>query len=196
MFGSYLWVHTVLQLKDGVEEGAAPVIILTNQILSTEEAAVMKANSWLYHYYMVQSRLQYGLAYGAHSPTLGALYYPHMGLQPQYYEQPHPLHSAYLHAAQQLPYSPYTYSPPVGYYHLPDPGLEPKDPVAQGPLDFSKGPGPWETKGKEGEGRAFQHWEAPSPLYRPQDLSNKSPSWRSDSSGSPLEAPYPAFQPR
>ena len=28
----------------------------------------MKTNSWLYHYYMVQSRLQYGLAYGAPSP--------------------------------------------------------------------------------------------------------------------------------
>ena len=190
------WVHCVLQVKENTEESQAPVIVCTNQVLSSGEAVVMKANSWLYHYYMVQSRLQYGLAYGAHSPTLGALYYPHMGLQPQYYEQPHPLHSAYLHAAQQLPYSPYTYSPPVGYYHLPDPCLEPKDPAAQGPLDFSKGPGPWETKGKEGEGRAFQHWEAPSPLYRPQDLSNKSPSWRSDSSGSPLEAPYPAFQPR
>ena len=81
MSGGYLWVHTVLQLKDGVEEGAAPVIILTNQILSTEEAAVMKANSWLYHYYMVQSRLQYGLAYGA-PPALGALHYPHMHTSP------------------------------------------------------------------------------------------------------------------
>ena len=53
-----------------------PVIVCTNQILSEEEAAVMRANSWLYHYYMVQSRLQYGLAYGAHSPALP--YYPHM----------------------------------------------------------------------------------------------------------------------
>jgi hypothetical protein len=113
----------VLQVKEDTEESQAPVIVCTNQVPSSKEA-----NSWLYHYYMVQSRLQYGLAYRAHSPTLGALYYPHMGMQPQY--------------------------------------------------------------------RAFQHWEAPSPLYRPQDLSNKSPSWRSDSSGSPLEAPYPAFQPR
>ena len=37
----------------------------------------MRANSWLYHYYMVQSRLQYGLAYGAHTPGLAA-YYPQM----------------------------------------------------------------------------------------------------------------------
>ena len=74
----------MLQVKENTEESQAPVIVCTNQVLSSEEAAVMKANLWLYHYYMVQSRLQYGLAYGAHSPTLGALYYPHMGLQPQY----------------------------------------------------------------------------------------------------------------
>ena len=42
----------------------------------------MKANSWLYHYYMVQSRLQYGLAYGAHTPGLAA-YYPQV--QPKKY---------------------------------------------------------------------------------------------------------------
>ena len=38
----------------------------------------MKANSWLYHYYMVQSRLQYSLAYGGQSPTtaLAAAFYP------------------------------------------------------------------------------------------------------------------------
>ena len=36
----------------------------------------MKANSWLYHYYMVQSRLQYSLAYGGQSPTALAAFYP------------------------------------------------------------------------------------------------------------------------
>src|SRR5687768_15890991 len=30
---------------------------------SEREAAVMRANSWLYHYYTVQTKLQYGLAY-------------------------------------------------------------------------------------------------------------------------------------
>lgn len=29
----------------------------------------MRANSWLYHYYMVQSKLQYGLAYEAHAAS-------------------------------------------------------------------------------------------------------------------------------
>lgn len=38
----------------------------------------MKANSWLYHYYMVQSRLQYSLAYGGQSPTSLAAFYPGM----------------------------------------------------------------------------------------------------------------------
>ena len=45
---------------------------------SEREAAVMKANSWLYHYYMVQSRLQYSLAYGGQSPTSLAAFYPGM----------------------------------------------------------------------------------------------------------------------
>ncbi len=32
----------------------------------------MRANSWLYHYYMVQSRLQYNLAYGHAHPAAQA----------------------------------------------------------------------------------------------------------------------------
>ena len=55
---------------------------------SEEEAGVMRANSWLYHYYMVQSRLQIGLAYGAASPGLAAYYHPHVTAQPGYYEHP------------------------------------------------------------------------------------------------------------
>ena len=30
--GGYLWVHTVLQLRDAVEEATTPVVILTNQV--------------------------------------------------------------------------------------------------------------------------------------------------------------------
>ena len=55
---------------------------------SEDEAGVMRANSWLYHYYMVQSRLQIGLAYGAASPGLAAYYHPHVTAQPGYYEHP------------------------------------------------------------------------------------------------------------
>ena len=69
----------MLQVKEQGEEASSPVILCTSQILSLGEATVMRANSWLYHYYMVQSRLQYGLAYGAHSPAaLSSLYYPHV----------------------------------------------------------------------------------------------------------------------
>ena len=193
----------MLQVKDQGEEASSPVILCTSQILSLGEATVMRANSWLYHYYMVQSRLQYGLAYGAHSPAaLSSLYYPHVASQ--YYEpSPTSLHPAYLQAAQ-LPYPHYPYSPTVPYYHPlpPDPTHTPhpsdtKDP-SQVPLDFSKSPPTGWEKGKQEA--ASQHWD----YLRPQDLSSKSPSWKSDSSGSPLERleggggvyPAGAFQPR
>ena len=42
-----------------------PIIVATNQVLSEREAAVLRSNSWLYHYYTMQSKLQYGLAYEA-----------------------------------------------------------------------------------------------------------------------------------
>ena len=176
-----------------------PILIITVII----KPKVMRANSWLYHYYMVQSRLQYGLAYGAHSPAaLSSLYYPHVASQ--YYEpSPASLHPAYLQAAQ-LPYPHYPYSPTVPYYHPlpPDPTHTPhpsdtKDP-SQVPLDFSKSPPGWESSSGKGKQEATQHWD----YLRPQDLSSKSPSWKSDSSGSPLErveggGGYPgAFQPR
>ena len=179
------------------------IIIIPNTSVTKKPTKVMRANSWLYHYYMVQSRLQYGLAYGAHSPAaLSSLYYPHVASQ--YYEpSPASLHPAYLQAAQ-LPYPHYAYSPPVQYYHSlpPNPTHTPhlsdtKDPL-QVPLDFSKSPPGWESNGSKGKQEATQHWD----YLRPQDLSSKSPSWKSDSSGSPLErleggGGYPgAFQPR
>ena len=105
----------------------------------------MRTNSWIYHYYMVQSRLQYGLAYGGHPAGLAA-YYPHMlgGPPPpppphgqaQAFANPydpssaaaaahhhHSLHSAYLQAAHSPlgiggPYGGYGYNPPAGSKHL------------------------------------------------------------------------------
>ena len=84
----------------------------------------MKANSWLYHYYMVQSRLQYSLAYGGQSPTaLAAAFYPQMSYPAGAagYQVPenafHPS-SAFLPS----PYSASTaysgYTPPPGAYQL------------------------------------------------------------------------------
>ncbi|VVC95110.1 PAS domain-containing protein cky-1-like isoform X2 [Leptidea sinapis] len=69
--GQFLWVHVVLQLKDNLENSQRPVIVCTNQVLSELEAAVMKANPWLYHYYAVQSKLHYGLAYEAATRMYG-----------------------------------------------------------------------------------------------------------------------------
>lgn len=55
---------------------------------SEQEAAVMKANPWLYHYYAVQSKLHYGLAYeaatrmyGPPPPAPDAPAYPHAAMQ-------------------------------------------------------------------------------------------------------------------
>ncbi|KAI9558609.1 hypothetical protein GHT06_015397 [Daphnia sinensis] len=61
--GTWLWIHCVLQVKDASEAGQQPVIICTNQVLSEREAQVMRANSWLYHFYLVQTKLQYGMNY-------------------------------------------------------------------------------------------------------------------------------------
>ncbi|XP_041982699.1 uncharacterized protein LOC121735804 isoform X2 [Aricia agestis] len=69
--GQFMWVHAVLQLKDNLENSQRPVIVCTNQVLSEQEAAVMKANPWLYHYYAVQSKLHYGLAYEAATRMYG-----------------------------------------------------------------------------------------------------------------------------
>ena len=101
----------------------------------------MKANSWLYHYYMVQSRLQYSLAYGGQSPSaLAAFYHPAqmsaaaaVGYGSQHFSADpsssaamlHHPHSAFL--PTQSPgshYSTYSgYTPPPGAYQLHQSGL-------------------------------------------------------------------------
>lgn len=68
-------MHCVLQVKESTENNQQPVIVCTNQVLSDAEAAVMRTNSWLYHYYSVQNKLQYGIAYDV-GPSSRLLYYP------------------------------------------------------------------------------------------------------------------------
>ena len=60
-----------------------PVIVATNQVLSEREAQVLRGNSWLYHYYTMQSKLQYGLTYDtqAHAQRVAAYYPQVMGYQ-------------------------------------------------------------------------------------------------------------------
>nr|CAI5844883.1 unnamed protein product [Callosobruchus analis] len=72
--GEWIWIHCVLQVKESTENNQQPVIVCTNQVLSESEAAVLRTNSWLYHYYSVQNKLQYGLNYEAGSSRL--FYYP------------------------------------------------------------------------------------------------------------------------
>lgn len=73
--GDWLWLHCVLQVKESPESSQQPVIVCTNQVLSDHEAAVMRTNGWLYHYYSVQSKLQYGLTYDT-AASARVLYYP------------------------------------------------------------------------------------------------------------------------
>ncbi|KAL1493132.1 hypothetical protein ABEB36_011252 [Hypothenemus hampei] len=78
--GEWLWMHCVLQVKESSESNQQPVIVCTNQVLSDAEAAVMQTNSWLYHYYSVQNKLHYGLAYdGTHSTSRLLYYSEHSG---------------------------------------------------------------------------------------------------------------------
>lgn len=76
-------MHCVLQVKESSESNQQPVIVCTNQVLSDAEAAVMKTNSWLYHYYSVQNKLQYGLTYDI-GPSSRLLYYPEHTPTPEF----------------------------------------------------------------------------------------------------------------
>ncbi|GIY31997.1 neuronal PAS domain-containing protein 4A [Caerostris darwini] len=98
--GCWLWVHVVLQIKDGADTTQQSVIVCTNQILSDKEAAVMRANSWLYQYYSLHSKMHYGLTYEAHPSRL-----------PTYYSAMMPYHPSPTEAA--VPHSPYHLHPPV-----------------------------------------------------------------------------------
>ncbi|XP_042894729.1 PAS domain-containing protein cky-1 isoform X2 [Parasteatoda tepidariorum] len=97
--GRWLWVHVVLQIKDSTDTTQQSVIVCTNQILSDKEAAVMQANSWLYQYYSLHSKMHYGLAYEAHPSRL-----------PTYYSAMMPYHPSPTEAA--VPPSPYHLHPP------------------------------------------------------------------------------------
>ncbi|XP_073829034.1 neuronal PAS domain protein dysfusion isoform X2 [Musca autumnalis] len=84
--GDFIWVHVVLQVRDAQDTNQQPVIVCTNQVLNEREASVMLLNSWLYHYYTVQSKIQFGLPYDggtrvpATTPASGnpaSVYYHH-----------------------------------------------------------------------------------------------------------------------
>ncbi|KAM7289086.1 neuronal PAS domain-containing protein 4 [Ixodes scapularis] len=130
----WLWVHAVLQVKDGSDSSQQPVIVCTNQVLSEREAAVMRANSWLYQYYSLHSKMHYGLAYEA---TRLPAYYPATVMPyPPPREQPQaPLpHSPYPlpHHLNGTPVPQHPHHPGVLQYGGPPHGGLPYSSIAAG----------------------------------------------------------------
>ncbi|XP_074600474.1 uncharacterized protein LOC141854610 [Brevipalpus obovatus] len=70
----WVWIHSVLQVKDSSDNSQQPVIVCTNQVLSEKEALVMQTNNWLYQFYSLHSKMHYGLAYEANSNRLPTYY--------------------------------------------------------------------------------------------------------------------------
>ncbi|XP_055713738.1 PAS domain-containing protein cky-1 isoform X2 [Phlebotomus papatasi] len=103
--GDFIWVHCVLQVRDGQDSNQQPVIVCTNQVLSDREASVMLANSWLYHYYSVQSKIQFGL------PFEGP---PRVPSTTPYYHHPPPTIQPTLTHHSSPHHVPYGYHSPIG----------------------------------------------------------------------------------
>ncbi|XP_053951924.1 uncharacterized protein LOC128859152 [Anastrepha ludens] len=94
--GDFIWVHVVLQVRDSQDTNQQPVIVCTNQVLNEREASVMLANSWLYHYYSVQSKIQFGLAFDA--PTRVPPTTPAAAAAAAVYYHHHAHHAAHPHS--------------------------------------------------------------------------------------------------
>ncbi|XP_065565560.1 PAS domain-containing protein cky-1-like isoform X2 [Artemia franciscana] len=60
--GLWIWVHCVLHVVDGHQSSDQSIIIATCQVLSNEEAEIMKNHRWIYRYYSTETRLRYGPA--------------------------------------------------------------------------------------------------------------------------------------
>lgn len=84
-----------------------------SSIHSDKEATVMLSNSWLYHYYSVQSKIQMGLTYeGSRLPQISNNYYPYQPITPQHYQM-HQIHQPYDLQGHPIHGHHYDYSPPV-----------------------------------------------------------------------------------
>ncbi|XP_042888512.1 neuronal PAS domain-containing protein 4A-like, partial [Penaeus japonicus] len=107
----------------GSGQSQQPVIVATNQVLGEKEAAVLRANSWLYHYYTMQSKLQYGLAYDTHAHRVHAYYPQVMTYQTDpasSYMPATALNGSHAHSHTHAPaaHSPYSLASPSAYAHL------------------------------------------------------------------------------
>ncbi|CAG7720197.1 unnamed protein product, partial [Allacma fusca] len=179
----WIWIHCVLQVKEG-QEAQQSVIVATNQVLSEQEAGVMRANAWIYHYYSVQTKLQYGLAYpeatgiGAESPTAAeapTAYFP----SPKFNSNSETNYPFYTHAHfQPAPHHPKSPDSAGSYSPMPHSWQSPENSAyayacslaaldaygnTESPIDFSRAcPTPlydWPP------GCAHFHWphQAPNP---------------------------------
>uniref|UniRef100_A0A1B0A669 PAS domain-containing protein n=1 Tax=Glossina pallidipes TaxID=7398 RepID=A0A1B0A669_GLOPL len=102
--GDFIWVHVVLQVRDPQDSNQQPVIVSTNQVLNEREASVMILNSWLYHYYTVQSKIQFGLPYDNVTRIGSNTTSPTVNTAPAYYHHfPH-----HHHHSATTSYSPTT----------------------------------------------------------------------------------------
>uniref|UniRef100_A0A1A9WF50 BHLH domain-containing protein n=1 Tax=Glossina brevipalpis TaxID=37001 RepID=A0A1A9WF50_9MUSC len=107
--GDFIWVHVVLQVRDPQDSNQQPVIVSTNQVLNDREASVMILNSWLYHYYTVQSKIQFGLPYDNVTRIGSNATSPTVNTAPAYYHHfPHHPHHHHHHHATSSGYSPTT----------------------------------------------------------------------------------------
>ncbi|CAM1308858.1 NPAS4 (predicted) [Pycnogonum litorale] len=114
--GKWIWVHVVLQVKEGTDNSQQPIIVSTNQVLNEREAALMRANSWLYHYYSVHSKIQYGLtantAFDTHTTTttrIPTAYYP--PILPYH-------HTSHVETSPMSPYLPPPPPPPPPFANI------------------------------------------------------------------------------
>lgn len=141
---------------------------------SDKEASVMRANSWLYQYYSLHSKMHYGLAYEAHPSRL-----------PTYYNPMMPYHPSPTEAA--VPHSPYHLHPPVS---LPQPQAPPPPttvlqyggvPYTSLPAEPEQARWPTTTTNHTG---GVKRPASPTSIGSP----SKSPATRASSSSPPVEA--------
>ncbi|KAK8734419.1 hypothetical protein OTU49_017447, partial [Cherax quadricarinatus] len=81
----------------------------------------LRANSWLYHYYTMQSKLQYGIAYDAHAQRVHAYYPQVMTYQTDpaaSYMAPTALNGTHSHSHSSSTHTPYSLATPSDYAHL------------------------------------------------------------------------------
>ncbi|XP_044314828.1 uncharacterized protein LOC108050962 [Drosophila rhopaloa] len=164
--GEYTWVHVVLQVRDSPDSTQQPVIVCTNQVLNDREASIMLANSWLYHYYTVQSKIQFGMPlesgirvapgtpssgyyspHASHPPATPGGATPSLGIASNFgsHHHPHHSHHPHHHHHHHHPATAYHHHPHMGTYggvYHAEAAIELKDDQPlfsfQEPVDYSQ----------------------------------------------------------